>query len=742
MRIYDIKLILFLFLIYSLFITLNQTLDVYSQSIIDRTSLESDQSSTVHSFNNTQQNSIMTTNDLSLKVSQEDIMDGSEFRYPYDNNHFLPPYYYKGLSFSHYSNATFGIEFDFPAESRYSELTENNNELLIKLPPLSFDEIINEKIENTIQIKKYSLPYNFVSENNTILDFAKSIIGERMIANFDIITVDKVFAIKALTEDEFYRISYIFFIIKNNAYYIKAIIKKELSNYIYPQIDKMISSIKFVDKYNTENLEKFVGHHCKKNSADATNYVNEIQIPFFCPIPSGILIDDDKNIWFVSSKHGLLFQFDQKTKHFSKYIIPSWNEREVIDGSPSMVWSMKKDKENNIWFTDERQNSIWKFNRNYNFFERYIIPPNDFLLSHPVSFDFDSKGNIFFIQLDIPSIWFGNITEMRNGLTTGFYEYPIPEKLVKRPSTFYFGSLLLQNDTKLWASLKYGDGKGRIISLDMNKMTFEVVDLSQKINSPIRMTMDNSEKIWITDFESNRFFQFNPLIMEINEYVTSPLDSRVNNDSDNYNYFTSPFEIATGSNNTIWFTEYLGNKISQFIPKDRMLVEYWIPLSENNTRFCIDERNISFCGNFNDLSHFAIDGKSSVWFLERIGNNIGYIDGKKDFPFTVEIDKEKIITHRGDNVKVNISINPNQYLRENDNNNLTMVVSSSIQKNNMSIFDLGSFSESRFILDDAKSLVYTLTIPYTLKNGKYALMLGAGNKEITILKAIDLVISE
>ena len=45
-------------------------------------------------------------------------------------------------------------------------------------------------------------------------------------------------------------------------------------------------------------------------------------------------------------------------------------------------------------------------------------------------------------------------------------------------------------------------------------------------------------------------------------------------------------------------------------------------------------------------------------------------------------------------------------------------------------------------IDDKKSVVYKLSIPENLKNGRYTLMFGAGNNEITIMKATDLVVVE
>ena len=60
-----------------------------------------------------------------------------------------------------------------------------------------------------------------------------------------------------------------------------------------------------------------------------------------------------------------------------------------------MIWDMKFDKDDDLWFTDQQSNSIWKYFMKENKFEKYIIPTNG---SYPISIVFDSKDRIWFTE--------------------------------------------------------------------------------------------------------------------------------------------------------------------------------------------------------------------------------------------------------------------------------------------------------------------------------------------------------
>ncbi len=100
----------------------------------------------------------------------------------------------------------------------------------------------------------------------------------------------------------------------------------------------------------------------------------------------------------------------------------------------SNVWSVKVDpKGNSIWFTDEKQNTIWRYSKSVGF-DIYKIPEilSAFGTISPVSLDFDLKGNLYFVGIHSPDLWFANFTQMKNNTSDGITKIPMPMNKLQR----------------------------------------------------------------------------------------------------------------------------------------------------------------------------------------------------------------------------------------------------------------------------------------------------------------------
>src|SRR5215469_13822001 len=157
---------------------------------------------------------------------------------------------------------------------------------------------------------------------------------------------------------------------------------------------------------NNPSIEQFKNQFCGLNSIpNSNNYVTEYRLPHTCEMPLGIAVDNQAGkVWYVSTKQGVLGDYNLITKKFDKEIsIPVWNVRKYpMDFSN--VWSVKVDsKGNSIWFTDEKQNTIWRYSKAFGF-DMYKIPEKSsaFGTISPVSLDFDSKGNVYFVGIHSP----------------------------------------------------------------------------------------------------------------------------------------------------------------------------------------------------------------------------------------------------------------------------------------------------------------------------------------------------
>src|SRR5712692_8562774 len=196
----------------------------------------------------------------------------------------------------------------------------------------------------------------------------------------------------------------------------------------------MQSTVQLVANSNASSVEQFNNQFCGLNSiANSNNYITEYKLPHTCEMPLGIAVDSHaRKIWYVSTKQGTLGSYNLVSKKFDKEItIPIWKVRQnLIDFSD--VWSQKVSskavKVSSIWFTDEKQNAIWRYSKSLGGFEMYKVPEMSgaFGTTYPVSIDFDSKGNVYFVGIHSPALWFGNITQLKNGTSIGITKIPMP----------------------------------------------------------------------------------------------------------------------------------------------------------------------------------------------------------------------------------------------------------------------------------------------------------------------------
>src|SRR5690242_7646899 len=144
--------------------------------------------------------------------------------------------------------------------------------------------------------------------------------------------------------------------------------------------------------------EIFCGANIKTTpAADSNGYVTENTLPQNCEMPLGIAVDNNAHkVWYVSTKKGVLGSYDLKQNTFDReHIIPNWISREDPVGY-SQAWSLKVDDSSSrrqqlgdVWFTDAKQNAIWKFIKSSQSFEIYKIPNNSssFATTYPISLE-------------------------------------------------------------------------------------------------------------------------------------------------------------------------------------------------------------------------------------------------------------------------------------------------------------------------------------------------------------------
>lgn len=516
-----------------------------------------------------------------------------------------------------------------------------------------------------------------------------------------------------------------------------------------------LSSNKLAESSRIAAIDKFENQFCGNNANPNSNqYVSEYVLPSRCEMPLGIAVDNNASkVWYISTKNGVLGSYNIKENRFDQeHTIPIWKSRQnPIDSS--QVWTVKVDRQNNIWFTDEKQNSIWKYNNLLKTFEFFNIPgiSESFGTTYPVSLDFDSSGNIYFVGIRSTSLWFGNVTEMKNGTSDGISQIPIPLQGfagIDR-DLISTGSLVVdENNNSVWLSMLAFARKGLIFKYDINSKTFEVFNLPPDLRSPVGIALENNNNsdLWITDHGTSIFYKLNYSDRKITKFVTSQASPRIfgwNGTSEELGAsapsaaYTLPYWINKGSNGSIWFNEHTGNKIAVFNPINMTLVEYWIPTQNALFGQC-QPNNAKNCGIAN-LLQFSVGNNNEVWFSEWSENKIGRVDTDKELPFSISSSEKEITIAKGKSAEIKLNLKTTSSSPSSDQT-INMIKSGTFTATGALGNSTGSFSEELFSIAPGKSkqISFIFTPSSDLKSGEYTLMVGAENNAISYLNAIKM----
>jgi virginiamycin B lyase len=445
-------------------------------------------------------------------------------------------------------------------------------------------------------------------------------------------------------------------------------------------------------------------------------------------MPLAIVADAGK-VWYVSTKNGTLGSYDVASGQFgTEYMAPSWPTR-TSPATFSMAWSAESDGKGNIWFTDERQRALWKFNIAQESFSVYPVAAR-----LPSSIEFDSQGRIYFAGVQSTSIFIGDPSKMINGTSEGITEVQLPLDGFSgidqgRVTT---GSLTVdRQNNKVWISLLAFQIKGQLFLYDIASAKVErVVDLPPDMNSPVGLALDSAGNLWVTDHGTNIFFKYDAASEEITRFVTSVASPRIYAGIDQPRAYTLPYWIERSPDSPLlWFNQHTGNKISSFDPEKLVLTEYWIPSQNRNWAACPE--GSGECGLANALQ-FSSAPNGQTWFTEWTENKIGVVDGAKALPVSVSVEQEELRVGRGDSVEIRVTLDATS------NFNGEMLSATTLTPNGRIGNSTGIFSEESVSIQSggSKQISYTFTAAQDLQPGKQTIMVGVGNEDFSVLKGV------
>jgi virginiamycin B lyase len=509
---------------------------------------------------------------------------------------------------------------------------------------------------------------------------------------------------------------------------------------------------------NTTMSEEDRKRFCGNDIPNSNLYVKEFIMPVECSQPVGLVVDKDNNIWITSGKLGSLLVFNTKTLEFDKIIkIPNWPEQKRIIGS--MIWDLKFDKKGDLWFTDELSNSIWKYFVKEGKFENYRLLGEG---GYPLSITFDSDGNVWFTQVFGNRLGFLEPSKVVNNTTEGISELDRQidfQTMGPISNGFGFTGADTNSNTtnpnnaseRLWFSTAIFPVGGHIIKYDIATEALTIHDVTHTHSVPFSISEDENGTLWANSHIANLFFSLNPTTGEIKQYATS-------NPSASGNLTTLPYynEYRDGK---VWFNEHYGNAIASYDPKNKTLVEYYIP-----------SQNPLWVNSSNPL-RFIFDNNGSIWFTEWTENKLGVItkDRLDQIPITLGVSKDRLVLDSKNNKSdvmdiyiyknmlssskiINSTIDSNDTTNDiNKPMNITMDVMSSIAKNGKLANLTSNFSQDNISIIEkptseigpSPQLKTTLEINPTtdVTPGNYTLTISAKHdNDITVSKIVDMEI--
>lgn len=478
-----------------------------------------------------------------------------------------------------------------------------------------------------------------------------------------------------------------------------------------------------LEESRQQQLQLFRAQFCGPDAvANSNAYVTEYVLPNECEMPLGITAEGD-GVYYVSSKNGSVGVFaDGK---FQEFLTPSWPTR----SNPiefSMTWATKTDSAGNVWFTDDKANLLWRFDKAAGTFDSFKVPA-----SQPISFDFDSDGNMYIVGVRSTSLFFGEVSKMKSGTSDGFTEIKLPLDGFKDVTEFKIssGSVVVDKERNaVWTSVLAFQEKGQVFRYDTVTKDTKIYDLPQELNSPVGLAVDDSGNVWVTDHGTSIFFKLDPASGDLTKYTTSVASDRLYGGPAPPNAYTLPYWIERAPDGTIWFNQHVGNKIDRFDTKTGTLVEYWIPTQNENWANCPE--GAASCGIANALQ-FSVGPDGQVWFTEWSENKIGRIDSKAQIPFSVSADDE-VTVRKGDSTEIKVTVNSSADVKG------TMAASGTFTNTGQLGSSTGIFSESAVSLTagSSKQVSFVFTPAEDLAPGQYILMLGMDTGDVTVLKAV------
>jgi virginiamycin B lyase len=466
---------------------------------------------------------------------------------------------------------------------------------------------------------------------------------------------------------------------------------------------------------------------CGTGDAKSNTYVTEFKIPTDCTQPLAVTTDPQGNVWFAQTNTGKIAKFDPLSEQFTEYENPEWPEK-----GRSMMWGIDYSYDGNIWYTEDALDSVWRFSTSDGTYEQIPYPSeSDSLPQH-----LQIRGN----QIILNDFYGGKLSffdtrQAEEKLYTNI-PTPIPGSFVSgfdvdSSGNIWYTNWILRQGGALVKFDYSGFSEYAASSIPDNSTALQFVDafnLPTSLGTPIGLSVDQNDDIWIADTSSSSFFKFSQSDEKFTRYVTSePRESSYGNATGVIKSPVSGPYWTQIDNGRLIFNEQIANAIAVFDVEGEWLVEYQIP-SQNP--------NWADCGGMNQCGIAQAFGLKStgdrIWFTEWVENNIGVVDLTQNLPLEFGLAQKEITLNRGQTAQIDLQLAPTSRI------NVEILTKTTAEFDDISVTP----KSADIIIDSPQNISVSIGASESALPGMYKVLISARTDDVTVSQFVTVNVTQ
>lgn len=452
--------------------------------------------------------------------------------------------------------------------------------------------------------------------------------------------------------------------------------------------------------------------HCGTTDAKSNSYIREFEIPTVCSQPVGIVVDDTGMVWFTETNTGNVGMFNPQTEEFAEFENEAWPQ-----GYNSMMWGIALTEDNEIWFTDEKFDTLWKFSMDEKKYSAYQFTGNN-TMKFPQLIVYNQG---MFLINDFTG---GKISIINHNELHSNSAIPIP---IMIPEDFLTSPPAIDNDDNLWFFAWKYQSTMSLLKFEPTTHQITIFDLTGNILAPNGLSIDDNGNLWISDTATSNILRFEPETETITKYITSfPRIETFGNASGLIKTpITRPYWNAIYDDKLV-FNEQQSNMMGVFDLNTEKLVEYLIPSKNPNWADCGDMIDCGLAQVFG----FTKSG-DEIWFTEWVENSIGVLDLSVELPVEIQTEPKEVYLKNGEKSTISLSITSSKISNE-------MQITSSVAE--VEHIKVSPVKEK--ITEGVSQIPIEIEILEQAKPGKYKILIGVVVPDVTVSEFVTVIVEE